>query len=166
MIGMLPRAAPTALFLALFAGLALSACATGAQEPGRLEVSPAITSSKTPSGRGEAYYAAAVRAIGRRDYETALETLQAAKAVAPADLRILNAFGVVYDKLGRFDISARYYTAALALDPASSVIQANMAYSRELGRKAVIPRDDRSGSAPDACPNPPADPDRRPACEV
>ena len=29
------------------------------------------------------------------------------------DIRVLNAFGVVYDKLGRFDLSARYYDEAM-----------------------------------------------------
>ena len=41
------------------------------------------------------------------NYGRALEYLQAAKAKDPRNVRALNALGVVYDKLGRFDLSAR-----------------------------------------------------------
>jgi Tfp pilus assembly protein PilF len=55
-----------------------------------------------------AYYQSAVRAIDQRDYALALDLLQAARARDPRDAAVVNAFGVVYDKLGRFDLSARY----------------------------------------------------------
>lgn len=80
----------------------------------------------------DGYYADAAAAIGRRDYGRALDLLQLARLRAPGDVRILNAFGVVYDKLGRFDLSARYYAQALAIDPRSEVVEANIAYSRTL----------------------------------
>ena len=52
--------------------------------------------------RQDSYYASATAAIGRRDYAEALELLQAARERAsPDDVRVLNAFGVIYDKLGR-----------------------------------------------------------------
>ena len=75
------------------------------------------------------YYRAATAAIYRRDYGQALDNLQIARERAPGDVRVLNAFGVVYDKLGRFDLSSRYYAQALALDPKSAIISQNMAYS-------------------------------------
>jgi Flp pilus assembly protein TadD len=74
-------------------------------------------------------YLDARSAIMRRDYATALEALQAAKIRTPDDVRVLNAFGVVYDKLGRFDLSARYYAWAAKLDPQSSIIANNLHYS-------------------------------------
>jgi LytR cell envelope-related transcriptional attenuator len=80
----------------------------------------------------EGYYRDAVRAINARDYGRALDYLQAAREKQPDDVRVLNAFGVVYDKLGRFDLSARYYTQARTLDPLSAVVLKNLAYSEEL----------------------------------
>ncbi len=77
-------------------------------------------------------YAAAATAIERRDYAEALDQLQAARERKPDDVRVLNAFGVVYDKLGRFDLSARYYGQAKALDPSSAIVEHNLAYSSEL----------------------------------
>jgi len=82
----------------------------------------------------QGYYDSAVVAITARDYATALDDLQAASASEPHSARILNAFAVVYDKLGRFDLSARYYAEASAVDPASPVIARNIAYSRALQR--------------------------------
>ncbi len=46
--------------------------------------------------------------------------------------RVLNAFAVVYDKMGRFDLSARYYSRARDLDPDSTIVARNQAYSRIL----------------------------------
>jgi tetratricopeptide (TPR) repeat protein len=80
----------------------------------------------------DASYDAATAAIYHRDYGRALDLLQVALERHPGDVRVLNAFGVVYDKLGRFDLSARYYARALALGPTSSVLANNMAYSHQL----------------------------------
>ena len=80
----------------------------------------------------DALYSAAVRAISARDYALALDYLQAARQKQPSDIRVLNGFGVVYDKLGRFDLSARYYAEAGKLDPQSPIVAANLAYSAVL----------------------------------
>jgi hypothetical protein len=78
------------------------------------------------------YYEKAVAAINNRHYALALEYLQAARNQKPDDVRVLTAFGVIYDKLGRFDLSARYYSQAAALEPNSRIIAADMDYSRKL----------------------------------
>ena len=85
----------------------------------------------------DSFYADAVKAIDRRDYGAALELLQAARERSPDDVRVLNAFGVVYDKLGRFDLSGRYYQQAAALDPGSMIVANNEAYSRVLQSRAA-----------------------------
>ena len=85
-----------------------------------------------PAGRSDRAYAAARAAILRRDYPLALDMLQLAREDAPRDARVLNALGVVYDKLGRFDLSARYYTQALIEEPNSAIVQANLSYSDRL----------------------------------
>src|SRR5579859_3930545 len=80
----------------------------------------------------EALYQDAKQAIETRNYAAALDLLQDARGRAPKDVRVLNAFGVVYDKLGRFDLSTRYYEAAKKLDPASPIVAQNLAYSAML----------------------------------
>ena len=80
----------------------------------------------------EVEYQGAVRAINDRDYGRALDYLQAARGMQANDVRVLNAFGVVYDKLGRFDLSARYYAEALYADPHSAIVLKNVAYSHVL----------------------------------
>ncbi|MBN9590181.1 MAG: hypothetical protein BGN85_11400 [Alphaproteobacteria bacterium 64-11] len=117
------RKALRILMLPLLLGLA--ACA-GVPEP-----APPLRMQSTAPPVG-IYYQGAVKAILRRDYATALDYLQAARAADPQDVPTLNAFGVVYDKLGRFDLSRRYYAQAVARDPSSRVVAANMVYSRML----------------------------------
>jgi len=90
-----------------------------------------------PSAVVDRLYARAADAIRVRDYALALEVLQVAAIRAPTDARVLNAQGVIYDKLGRFDLSARYYARALAADPTSSIVAHNMAYSARLSGRAL-----------------------------
>lgn len=90
-----------------------------------------------PSAVVDRLYARAADAIRVRDYALALEVLQVAAVRAPKDARVLNAQGVIYDKLGRFDLSARYYARALAADPGSSIVAHNMAYSARLSGRTV-----------------------------
>ncbi|OJU09367.1 MAG: hypothetical protein BGN86_08160 [Caulobacterales bacterium 68-7] len=77
-------------------------------------------------------YASAKTSIAEGRYADAIEQLRAARDRDPSDDRVLTALGVVYDKLGRFDLSTRYYAEAKALAPDSSILAQNMAYSRVL----------------------------------
>lgn len=99
------------------------------------------------------YYERAATAINDRRYALALEYLQAARSQKPDDVRVLTAFGVIYDKLGRFDLSARYYSQAAALDPKSRIIAADMDYSRKLqGISGSGPVAVAANAAPDQSP--------------
>lgn len=80
-------------------------------------------------------YQRAVAAIDRRDYALALDVLQIARDAKADDPRVLTAMGVVYDKLGRFDLSKRYYDLAEAADPGSKVVAIDRAYSRVLQQR-------------------------------
>jgi tetratricopeptide (TPR) repeat protein len=97
-----------------------------------VEIRPAAAPQASAPAQGRGEYETAVALIDRRDYARALEFLQAARAHKADDVRVLNAFGVVYDKLGRFDLSARYYGQAEALAPDSPIVGHNVAYSAEL----------------------------------
>lgn len=85
-----------------------------------------------PMAAEDRLYARAVSAIEERDYGTALDVLQLAKDAKPDDPRVLTAMGVVYDKLGRFDLSSRYYDLAEKADPGSKVVAINRRYSQFL----------------------------------
>ena len=118
--------------------LGVNGCAS-VQPPARMvEIRPAKTAEAPGSAAGNLYQAA-VSAVDRRDYAQALDLLQAARDRAPQDARVLNAFGVVYDKLGRFDLSSRYYAQAQAADPGSAIVAENQAYSNVLQGKAPLP---------------------------
>ena len=99
----------------------------------------------TPTDR---LYQAAAGKIEARDYGAALDLLQFAKEASPNDVRVLNALGVVYDKLGRFDLSDRYYTLALAAEPSSPIVAANMRYSGVMRQAMSIQRSERLLSPP------------------
>src|SRR6185437_6449625 len=114
---------------ACVAGVATAGCL---HAPGRRVQLTAVNTPSTPASKIDLYYAGAVRAIEARDYAQALDYLQTGRAIAPDDVRVINAFGVVYDKLGRFDLSARYYAQAKVLDPTSKVVDNNLAYSERL----------------------------------
>ncbi len=130
--------------------LGASACAVIPHQTHWVRTTPVTTSSKlTPA---DTDYAAAAAAINRRDYGLALDYLQAARARDARDIRVLNAFGVVYDKLGRFDLSARYYAQAKAIDQTSAIISNNIAYSGILQRQGAP---NPTLAARSAAPSPP-----------
>ena len=118
--------------LAAALSIAAAACSTGLDNKTDLGIRPFTQQDGQNVSADAVFYQDAVNAIDRRDYATALDYLQAARAKDPKNVRVLNAFGVVYDKLGRFDLSARYYAEASALDPGSTTIARNIAYSRML----------------------------------
>ena len=108
------------------------ACTPLSGDPLESQVRSAAQAANADRSAGDSYYQAAVGAIDNRDYGLALDYLQAARNRDPHDVRVLNALGVVYDKLGRFDLSARYYAQALTVDPASAIVANNMTYSKVL----------------------------------
>ena len=127
----------TVAVLALVPGLA--GCALWPRAVAWVDFRAVQTSEVQRFSRQDGYYNSAVAAIERRDYAAALDLLQAARATQPDDVRVLNAFAVVYDKLGRFDLSARYYEQAQRLDPASPVLARNIAYSARLQTRVAAP---------------------------
>ena len=125
---------PTPLLLA--SALALAGCGHPAQTA-HLKVTPApadIPPAKAPEDR---LYADAVKAIEQRDYDMALDILQTARNARPDDPRVLAALGVVYDKLGRFDLAGHYYDLAEKADPGSKVVAIDRRYSRMLQARAL-----------------------------
>jgi hypothetical protein len=114
------------------AGSALFGCASLSGDSPVWQPSPGTQALGADLRPTVGYYESAVSAINGRHYALALDYLQAARAANADDVRVLTAFGVVYDKLGRFDLSARYYAQAAALDPKSMIIAADVDYSHHL----------------------------------
>lgn len=123
--------------------LTLGGCATVGNLVSRLsghKPAPQLQARAAPTGASEQpaappadrLYEAAARNIRERDYAKALDILQIARERTPDDARVLNALGVVYDKLGRFDLSERYYTLAARAEPDSPIVAANLRYSSML----------------------------------
>jgi hypothetical protein len=131
------------LSLALIAAAALTGtgCSSIFHRPHFVQIRPVTTPTASQASRQadahSPYYQSAVRAIGARDYALALDLLQAARSQTPNDPAVINGFGVVYDKLGRFDLSTRYYTQAAALDPDSPIVRQNLAYSAMLQERST-----------------------------
>lgn len=111
------------------AGLAACASLLGGDE---VKVRPINSMVGLTTEPRDALYESAVTAIDQRDYGRALDYLQADRDRDPKNIKVLNALGVIYDKLGRFDLSARYYAQARAIDPASRIVAANVDYSNRL----------------------------------
>lgn len=126
------------LALVCLAAAGLSACALFPHHRQSAKIEPVHVNTVTPDVLADSgLYQDAVQAVGQRDYARALDLLQAARARTPDDARVWNAFGVVYDKLGRFDLSPRYYAKAEALDPGSPIVANNRSYSRLMQGKAA-----------------------------
>jgi len=109
------------------AGLTACASMLGGQQLQDLKVRPVETTQTQAASQRDALCESAVAAINDRDYGRALDYLQAEKAKDPRNVKALNALGVVYDKLGRFDLSARYYAQAKAIEPDSKIVAGGQA---------------------------------------
>jgi len=126
------KTARTLVFLPLgLAAAGLAACSLLGN--GEVKVRPVERLSATAGlGQHDPLYESAVTAINVRDYARALDYLQELRARDPRNVKALNALGVVYDKLGRFDLSARYYAQAQAIEPGSHIVAQNLDYSKNL----------------------------------
>lgn len=121
------------MFAISAAALALAACSHLPEFANLVRAKPVTTPAEMgPVGAGAAenrLYADAVKAINARNYGQAIALLQVARDAKPGDARVLTAMAVVYDKLGRFDLSDRYYAQAEKADPGSRIVAMDEKYS-------------------------------------
>jgi tetratricopeptide (TPR) repeat protein len=128
-----------ALALTVAVGVTLAGCDMHPRKVARsVPVIPKDAGPPDPNAAEDRLYADAVHAIEERDYATALDDLQLARDARPDDPRVFAALGVVYDKLGRFDLSTKYYDDAERLDPGSKVVAIDRAYSETLQRTHAV----------------------------
>jgi Tfp pilus assembly protein PilF len=115
--------------LALLASVALlaSGCTTdwsnGQTSNYKWTQNPPVQASSQDS------YALGKKQFAKGLYGMALKNFRVALVREPKSLDRLNAVGATYDKLGRFDLSERYYARALGVDPNSVQTLNNIGYS-------------------------------------
>ena len=95
-----------------------------------------------PQGYGAADGNGSLYDLGKRQLAAgnaglAIDAFRRALRADPTSIDSLNGLGVAYDRIGRFDLSRRYYEEALGLNPNSAMILHNLGYSLALqGRGA------------------------------
>lgn len=82
------------------------------------------------------FYMASVMVQTKR-YGFAVLYLERALTLNPGEIKILNAFGVVYFKLGSLDMAKGYFTAALSIDPANRQAKDFMETMAKLQRRSA-----------------------------
>ena len=129
------------LLLVAALAIGLSGCQYFHATAHKLTITPVAANAPLRSAAApeDALYARAVVAINQRDYGLALDVLQLAREDRANDPRVFTAMGVVYDKLGRFDLSKRYYDLAEAADPGSKFVAIDRAYSLVLQQRILTP---------------------------
>lgn len=131
------------IYGSLAAGLlGLSACASAPLTITSVNTLPAHQGPA--SGKVDVLYAQGREALVAGDFASALELFHGARRSGPEDIRVLNGLAVIYDRLGRYDLSANYYDRARDLDPSSAVLLANLALSNQMRANQM-----RSGQSQD-----------------
>lgn len=120
------RSGRSALKLALLASAAILASGCSADWPKqdlayRLDQRSAVEAAD--------HYRLGKRQFASGLYGMALKSFRTALAREPSSIDLLNAVAATYDKLGRFDLSERYYARAIAIDPRSVPTLNNVGYS-------------------------------------
>jgi Flp pilus assembly protein TadD len=120
----------------------------------KIRAVPADLGAIGPYAAEDRLYASAVKEIDRRNYGGALDALQVARSARPNDPRVLTAMAVVYDKLGRFDLSDRYYDQAEKADPGSRIVALDRRYSLFLRSNGKLGADVAGTALASAAPVP------------
>lgn len=113
--------------------MAVTGCGTSSGELNIRSVSSGIAQGERPVpariAEARGYFALGNVAL-------ALEAYRKAHRDDPSSVDALNGMAACYDRMGRFDLSRRYYEEALAFAPGDARLYANLAVSLEMqGRK-------------------------------
>ncbi len=113
-----------ALFAALLSTTVLAACSTP-NAPNR----PLLANGEPVMNGGADSYEKGKQNLFAGNYGLAAGQLRAALRNDPMSLDILNALALTYERLGRHDVSQKYFAQALAVDPSSVQTLNNIARS-------------------------------------
>ncbi|GGE11174.1 hypothetical protein GCM10011529_16920 [Polymorphobacter glacialis] len=140
------------------ASAALKGAAVGIAliEAASLQARPAVPENvrtnalNTPVPTGDAYQTGrGLLSVG--DVTSAMAAFRQALVDTPQSIDVLNALGVCYDRLGRYDLSRTYYDTALAIEPNAPLVLNNLGYSLYLQGQyqAAIPVLQSGTNSPD-----------------
>ena len=130
--------------LASVALLLLSSCMTGRS----VEVRPIGGNSAITADEA---YAEGKRQLERGNIALAVDGFRKAVRRSPESVDAMNGLAVAYDRLGRFDLSRRFYELALAADPANAKVRHNLEISLRMqgrnGEAAALRAEGTGGTA-------------------
>jgi hypothetical protein len=86
-------------------------------------------------GSGSELYEQGKRQLQAGHAALAIDAFRRASRVQPDSIDALNGLAVAYDRIGRYDLSRRYYEAALGREPTSAMLLHNFGYSLALQGK-------------------------------
>lgn len=108
--------------LLLAAAASLAACA------GAPPTEVRVSESRIPANAGAAQLVQLGQAqLGLGNVALALESFRKAARLDPTSIEALGGIAIAYERMGRFDLSSRYYEGALALAPRDSELLARLA---------------------------------------
>jgi len=121
------RSVPTALLL-----LSMTACSSLAN----LELRPVpLAANEAPQTPFDAAYEQGKRHLAADRLGLAVVMFDQALAINPASVIALNACGVAYDDLHRYEVAHAYYSRALQIDPDNTDTWNNMAVSAMMAQE-------------------------------
>lgn len=119
----------------------LAACA--GLDVARFEARPVVPEGYALRGSESDLYQQGKRQLQAGHAALAIDAFRRAARARPDSIDALNGLAVAYDRIGRYDLSRRYYEAALGREPTSAMLLHNFGYSlalqgkREEGRALI-----------------------------
>ena len=101
----------------------------------RFEPRPVVPEGYALQGSGSELYEQGKRQLGAGYAALAIDAFRRAARAQPDSIDALNGLAVAYDRIGRYDLSRRYYEAALGREPNSAMLLHNFGYSLALQGK-------------------------------
>lgn len=101
----------------------------------RFEPRPVVPEGYAIKGSGSELYEQGKRQLQAGHAALAIDAFRRASRAQPDSIDALNGLAVAYDRIGRYDLSRRYYEAALGREPTSAMLLHNLGYSLALQGK-------------------------------
>lgn len=109
----------------------------------RFQARAVLPEGHATAASGHQHYQQGKRQLAAGSIGLAIDAFRQAVRAEPENIDALNGLAVAYDRIGRFDLSRRYYEQALGIAPGSAMLQHNFGYSlalqgkREEGRELM-----------------------------
>jgi tetratricopeptide (TPR) repeat protein len=101
----------------------------------RFEPRPVVPEGYAIKASGSDLYEQGKRQLQAGHAALAIDAFRRASRAQPDSIDALNGLAVAYDRIGRYDLSRRYYEAALGREPTSAMLLHNLGFSLALQGK-------------------------------